>query len=124
MASITIVAGPKTGDYYPLGKRTIVIGRDESCPVQITDERVSRKHLQVRFEEGKGQYVLLDMKSANGTWVNGRQLTGEIALVDNDEITLGSSKIVFTLKDFPDRESALNHYKERGQKGQPTIQQR
>jgi pSer/pThr/pTyr-binding forkhead associated (FHA) protein len=124
MASITIVAGPKTGDYYPLGKRTIVIGRDESCPVQVTDERVSRKHLQLRFDEAKNQHILLDMKSANGTWVNGRQLTGEIALVDNDEITIGSSKIVFTLRDFPDRESALNHYKERGQKGQPTIQQR
>lgn len=124
MASITIVSGPKTGDYYPLGKRTMVIGRDEACPVQITDDRVSRRHLQIRFDESKSQYIALDMKSANGTWVNGRQLTGEIALVDNDEITLGESKLVFTLKDFPDRQSAMNHYKERGQRIQPTIQQR
>lgn len=124
MASITIVSGPKTGDYYPLGKRTMVVGRDEACPVQITDDRVSRRHLQIRFDEGKSQYIALDMKSANGTWVNGRQLTGEIALMDNDEITLGESKLAFTLKDFPDRESALNHYKERGQRIQPTIQQR
>ena len=124
MASITIVTGPKTGDHYPLGKRTLVAGRDEGCPIQITDDRVSRKHLQIRYDEAKSQYIALDMKSANGTWVNGRQLTGEIALVDNDEITIGSSKLVFTLKDFPDRTSALNHYKERGQRGQPTIQQR
>lgn len=124
MASITIVSGPKTGDYYPLGKRTMVIGRDEACPVQITDDRVSRRHLQIRFDEPRSQYIALDMKSANGTWINGRQLTGEIALVDNDEITIGDSKLVFTVKDFPDRESALNHYKERGQRIQPTIQQR
>jgi DNA segregation ATPase FtsK/SpoIIIE, S-DNA-T family len=124
MASITIVSGPNTGDYYPLGKRTMVVGRDEGCPVQVTDERVSRRHVQIRFDEAKGHHILLDMKSANGTLINGRQLTGEIELVDNDEIVVGESKIVFTLQDFKDRETALSNYKQRGQRGQPTIQQR
>jgi len=126
MPSITIVSGPNTGDYYPLGKRTMVVGRDEGCPVQVTDDRVSRRNVQIRFDESKNppQYILLDMKSANGTFINGRQLTGEIELVDNDEIMVGESKIVFSVQDFKDRESALSHYKERGQRVQPTLKQK
>ena len=46
MASITVVSGESTGDYYPLAKRTMVIGRDEAVPIQVKDDRVSRKHLQ------------------------------------------------------------------------------
>ena len=122
MASLLVVSGPNEGDYYPIGKRTLVIGRDEACPVQLTDERTSRKHLQIRCESD-GRYILLDMKSANGTWINGRQIEAEIELADNDEIGVGESKIVFTQQDFPDRESAFTHYKQRGQRGQPTIEQ-
>ena len=123
MASITIVSGPNTGDYYPLGKRTMVIGRDEGCPVQVTDDRVSRRHVQIRFDETKSRYIALDMKSANGTFINGRQLMTEIELEDNDEIVVGESKIAFTLQDFKDRESALSHYKERGHRIQATVKQ-
>ena len=123
MASITIVAGPSAGDYYPLSKRTLVVGRDESVPVQLKDELVSRKHIQIRFEEqdGVGRYVLLDMKSANGTLVNGRQISDELLLENNDIIELGKSKLMFSESDFPDRESALNHYKSRGERGKSTL---
>lgn len=47
MASLTVTSGPHEGDYYPLGRRTLVIGRDEGCPAQIVDDQVSRKHAQV-----------------------------------------------------------------------------
>lgn len=124
MASIIVVSGPNTGDYYPLGQRTLVIGRDEGCPVQITDDRASRKHFQIRFDPATSRHVGLDMKSANGTWINGRKIETDIVLEDNDEITVGSSKIVFTTKDFTDRESAMTHYKRRGERGRPTINER
>jgi pSer/pThr/pTyr-binding forkhead associated (FHA) protein len=124
MPSLTIVSGPNSGDYYPLAKRTMVVGRDEACPVQIVDSRASRKHVQIRFDDTKNTHVALDMKSANGTLLNGRMLVTEVALVDGDEITVGESKIVYCVQEFPDKESALNHYKQRGQRGTPTIQQR
>src|SRR5690606_7288479 len=85
MPSLIVVAGPNEGDYYPLGKRTIVIGRQEGCPVQIVDDRVSRRHVQIRCEEGageEGRYHLLDMKSQNGTFVNGRRIEAEVVLED------------------------------------------
>ena len=123
MASITVVAGESTGDYYPLAKRTMVIGRDEALPIQVKDELVSRKHIQIRYEEKDGAecFILLDMNSANGTSVNGRQITTELVLQDNDIIALGTSKLMFSTSEFPDRESALNHYKARGERGRSTL---
>ena len=121
MPSIIVVSGSNEGDYYPLGKRTMVVGRDEGCPIQIVDELVSRKHLQIRHEASDDQYHALDMKSANGTFVNGRQITTELVLQDNDIIELGNSKLMFSTTDFPDRESALNHYKARGERGKSTL---
>ncbi len=122
MASLVVVSGPNEGDYYPLGSRTIVVGRDEGCAVQITDEKASRKHFQVRRSD-RGGYVALDMKSANGTRINGRTVTTEIELADGDEIEVGTTRLVFYTKDFPDRSSAFGHWKQTGQRGRPTIPQ-
>lgn len=123
MASIILVAGPNEGDYYPLGKRTIVVGRDEGCPIQILDELVSRKHLQIRFEETDRTHHGLDMKSANGVFVNNRRIEGEIALKDGDMIEIGNSKMMFTTEDFEDRASAFEHYKKRGERQRSTLVQ-
>jgi pSer/pThr/pTyr-binding forkhead associated (FHA) protein len=123
MASILIVAGPNEGDYYPMKKRTLVIGRDEGAAIQITDQRISRKHLQIRFDDAKNQYLALDMKSANGTLINGRGVSVETPLVDGDEIMIGSSKLVFSTTEFADRESAFANWKQRGERSKPTIQQ-
>lgn len=122
MASLVVVSGPTEGSYYRLGTRTVVIGRDEGATIQVTDEKVSRKHVQVRKAD-KGGYVALDMKSANGTRINGRTLTTEIELVDGDELEIGASRIVFYTREFPDRESAIGHWKKAGQRGRPTIPQ-
>jgi pSer/pThr/pTyr-binding forkhead associated (FHA) protein len=121
MASIVVVSGPNQGDYYPIGRRALVIGRDEACPVQIIDELVSRKHLQVRFNDQTKSYHALDMKSANGVFVNGRKIDGDTELVDGDEIEIGKSKLLFTLEDFTDRDSAMNHWRQRGERGKSTL---
>lgn len=121
MPSIIIVAGSNEGDYYPLGKRTMVAGRDEGVPIQIVDALVSRKHLQIRFEDAEARYHALDMKSANGVFVNGRQITQETALQDGDVIQIGNSKLMFTTQDFADRESAMAHYHKQGERGKSTL---
>lgn len=124
MPSITIVTGPNEGDYYPLATRTVVIGRDEACPVQIVDARASRKHVQIRFDETTKQHIALDMKSTNGTLFNGRAVSADVPLKDGDEITIGESKIVYASAEFATKESALTHYKQRGERGRNTIEQR
>jgi pSer/pThr/pTyr-binding forkhead associated (FHA) protein len=66
MASLIIITGKQKGDFYPLGRRTNVIGRDEALLIQILDNMISRKHMQIRFDEKVNKYYALDMKSSNG----------------------------------------------------------
>ncbi len=62
------------------------------------DSNVSRYHGEI--EEKFGDYWLIDLKSSNGTTVNGKKVNGEILLSEGDNIVLGgSSKLHFSFKD-------------------------
>jgi len=124
MATLIVSAGPSEGAFYRLGKRATVIGRHETCPFQIVDERVSGEHIQIRYEEVDKSYRLLDMKSMNGTVVQNQRLEREHKLADNDEISIGNSRLMFSIEDFPDKASAIMHVKKLGQKNRPAIEQR
>jgi pSer/pThr/pTyr-binding forkhead associated (FHA) protein len=121
MASLIVLDGPKKDDYYPLGRRTTVIGRDEALMIQILDELVSRKHLQISYDKDKNEYRAIDMSSKHGVLINGNKIGGEICLVDGDRIAIGTTTLWFTTNDFPDKESALSHYKKVGERARPTF---
>ena len=120
MATVIITSGEQKGDYYPLGRRTSVIGRAEMLPIQILDDLVSRKHLQIRFVEEEGKYYVMDMKSRHGVFVNGGRIAEETGLTEGDEVMIGRTTLLFTEKDFDDRESALSHFKKAGERSRPT----
>jgi len=120
MASIIVLTGAQEGDYYPLGHRTNIIGRAESLPIQILDERVSRKHVRIRFDPDTSKYYAVDIGSKHGVLVNGNRINAEMLLNEGDYITIGGTSLFFTLKDFPDRESALSHFKKAGERDRPT----
>ena len=113
--------GPKKGDYFPLGRRTTVIGRDEAVPIQIIDSHVSRKHMQIRFNPKDETYSVIDMSSKHGVFVNGMPIKDESVLSDNDQITVGQTVLLFTFEEFQERENALLHFKKVGQRNLPTI---
>jgi pSer/pThr/pTyr-binding forkhead associated (FHA) protein len=121
MASLIILNGPQKNNYYPLGHRTNVIGRNEALMIQILDERVSRKHLQITYDKDKDAYYALDMSSRHGVFINGNKISGQTPLADNDQIAIGATTLWFTVNDFPDRESALTHYKKVGERSRPTY---
>lgn len=120
MASLFIISGDQKGDYYPLGFRTNVVGRDEALPIQVLDDSVSRKHLQIRYDRQQGRYYALDMKSRHGVSINNKKITEETVLKDSDEILIGHTTLLFTERDFDDRESALSHFKKVGERRRPT----
>ena len=120
MASLIVISGEQKGEYLPLGRRTSVIGRAETLPLQILDEAVSRKHLRIRFEESENRYYAEDMSSKHGVFVNLRKITNEAVLREGDQILIGQTTLLFTDKDFDDRESALKHYKKVGEKAKAT----
>ena len=118
MASILVVDGPNKGEYYPLEKRMVLVGRDEDCLIQIVDEEVSRMHLKIWYEPAGKSYRARDMKSANGTFIEGRQIDGEVPLVPGMKIRIGNTELVFSEMDFSTPEVAFEHYEQERQKGE------
>ena len=116
MASLFVVSGGDRVDYYPLGKRTTVVGRDEAVPIQVVDKQVSRKHMQIRLDKVADCYYATDMTSRNGVFINGRKISEETVLADGDRIRIGDTEMLFTLKDFPDQENALHNFKKVGER--------
>ncbi len=88
--------------------------------IQVLDDLVSRKHLQIRYDQQRDQYHALDMKSKHGVFINDRKITEETVLVDGDEIPIGQTTLLFTEKNFEDWESALSHFKKVGERMRPT----
>lgn len=75
----------------------ITIGRTADNPVRISDALSSRQHCQVRRADGGG-WVVADLKSRNGTKLNGETLTAERVLSPGDRIEVGDSIIHFVEK--------------------------
>ena len=67
-------------------------GRSRECDIRLADANVSRRHAEVRREEGA--YWIVDLGSTNGTELNGRRIERE-RLSDGDRITLGSTDVRF-----------------------------
>ncbi len=82
------------GSHVTLGDGTVTLGRLPECDVVLNDPNVSRRHAEVR--RTADGVVVTDLGSTNGTRVNGMPVR-EQELVSGDEITVGSTTLVFEL---------------------------
>ena len=89
---LTMRSGPNPGTVFALEIDQIGIGRDSANEISVNDAEVSRRHARLTFQGGK--YVLEDMGSTNGTFVNGQRLSGPRVLKSGEVISLGE-QIVF-----------------------------
>lgn len=85
-------SGPTPGVIFPLEGDQLTIGRDANNGVAINDAEVSRKHSRLTFQGGK--YVLEDLGSTNGTFVNGQRLAGPVVLKAGDVVSLGEQIVL------------------------------
>ena len=112
MATLIVMTGPCEGKTFPLQSSSLVsVGRDDQCSFQLVDNEVSRRHLQIRFEPDKGIHMAVDMRSANGVFINGARITGDRQLDEGDVIRIGQSEIRYTEDDVTDIDLALEHFK-------------
>jgi hypothetical protein len=74
-------------------EQTIVIGRQAQCDLSLQDNDVSRAHAEVSFEEG--QYMLRDLGSTNGTFLNGKEISEPTPLTPGDKIEVGPREVTF-----------------------------
>jgi len=70
-----------------------VIGRESDCHLAVPSPSVSRRHAQLRLEDG--QWSIEDLRTRNGTWVNGQRIHSRIPLSHNDEIRVPNFMAVF-----------------------------
>lgn len=90
---LVIRKGPKSGQVFDLIADVLTLGRDAVADIIIVDPEVSRQHLQ--FKQTETGYQLQDLGSTNGTFINGRRLSGEwVDLVPGQEIMLGGSIVL------------------------------
>ncbi len=92
MAKVTVTFSGEFVGEYPLDRPASIVGRDATADIQIDNLGVSRAHCQ--FVKRGDSYILQDMNSANGTYVNGEKV-GEHYLKDGDEALVGKFMIKF-----------------------------
>lgn len=100
-----------TGDLLavpiPLEREEVTLGRALEADVRVNDSKISRKHASVTTvfdtEKNKTEYILTDLDSRNGTFLNGQRIQQE-TLQNGDKITIGEHIMRFDLLDEIDRE--------------------
>ena len=97
MPSLLVLQGPDKGmRFSPPDGATILLGRTSS-DVAFTDFTISRRHAELK-PSGRG-WMLEDLKSANGTYVNGKRLERPTRLKHGDQVRLGASVMIWDSSD-------------------------
>ena len=78
MTKLHIVNGLNRGESHDIRRDIITVGRAPDNDIQLKDNFVSRQHLKIRRKGNR--YFVEDLKSSNGTFVNGRQIRPGVEL--------------------------------------------
>lgn len=93
MLSLLVIDGPDAGKRFTLpSDLPQLLGRSSEA-LPLTDNTVSRRHAELT-PDGDTWYIR-DLKSQNGTWINGVQIRERIRLEPNDQIRVGATVLLF-----------------------------
>jgi hypothetical protein len=85
--------GPHTGRKYKINWHIVTLGFADDNSIVVEDNTVSPRHAKIE-RDGKS-FVLYDLLSESGTYLNGKKLLRPKELSDFDEIGLGRTKLIF-----------------------------
>ena len=94
--SIALIAGEDAGTVYRVEKPHITIGRS-GADLAINDSEASRQHASIEVRDTV--IVLEDLKSTNGTLVEGEKITAPIELQDKSEFQIGTTTLMIIVTD-------------------------
>lgn len=78
---------------FPLKKETSLVGRAKDCDVQIAERRLSRKHCEIHRKGDK--FVVHDLGSQNGTYVNRKRIRDTHVLEDGDVLNFAEYSVLY-----------------------------
>jgi signal transduction histidine kinase/pSer/pThr/pTyr-binding forkhead associated (FHA) protein len=90
--TLLVLQGPDKGRRFELPDEPALVGR-ESRQLPLTDNTVSRRHAELVPDNGA--WVLKDLGSSNGSYVNGARVTNRYTLKLGDQIRVGRTLMVF-----------------------------
>ncbi|MBR1845757.1 MAG: FtsW/RodA/SpoVE family cell cycle protein [Oscillospiraceae bacterium] len=82
------------GNYQVIHHWEVLIGRSRRCDIILADPTVSRNHAAL-IRDDKGAWVLHPLRSKNGVYLNGTEITEPTQVSDNDVLMLGAAKLTF-----------------------------
>lgn len=97
-ALLVVRRGPDTGARFLLDQKVTVAGRHPEVDIFLDDVTVSRKHAE--FLRSGTTFSVRDLKSLNGTFVNGARIAEELVLEDGSEVQVGKFKFTFFASRF------------------------
>ena len=85
----TIIIQEKGGEQRRMvfNKPEVTIGRVQGNDIVLPKGNVSKRHARIVLKDGK--FIIVDLKSTNGTYVNGRKITSPLVVKDSDKIYIG-----------------------------------
>jgi predicted Zn finger-like uncharacterized protein len=89
--SLAVINGPDAGSVYRIEKPKVTIGRT-GADLVLNDTEISRAHAAVEIRDTT--YMLEDLKSTNGTLVEGERITGPTELQNHSEFQVGGSTVM------------------------------
>jgi len=101
MAKLIVISGEERQEFELAAFNTIK--KHPNNTIQILDRIISKEHAQIQ-RAADGRYLLRDLRSLNGTFLRGERVSDHY-LLDGDEFTMGSTRIVFV--DKPKADDAL-----------------
>lgn len=94
---LLVRSGPQAGLRVRLNRPLTQLGRHPDSDVYLDDITVSRRHVEV--ERVNGTYMVRDVNSLNGTYVNRNRIESDTELHHGDELQVGKFRLVFLLGD-------------------------
>ncbi len=92
--TLQIISGPFTGQLFTLERDVTIIGRNPECDIVLQPKSVSRRHAAIVRKEGG--FLLRDMGSTRGTFLNGVKLTHPVMLQDGNTVQIGELLLTFS----------------------------
>src|SRR5947209_5333803 len=91
-ALLVVKRGPNAGSRFLLDRASTSAGRHPDSDIFLDDVTVSRRHAE--FRSDAGEFVVVDVGSLNGTYVN-REPVDTAVLSNGDEVQIGKFRLVF-----------------------------